>query len=789
MQKSLLPLLCVILLGLGAGDARGTDPCEEHHECGQDATNGYGCVLGTFRGVDAQSNGGWTGGACGDYQCVAYVKHFYRIEVEDEITESWGIAADAYDLGDDGLDNYPNDGTTIPAPGDVICFDDDSYGHVAICTEVGTSYIKIIDQNRTASSANIVLQLAMDVNDGHYHVHGFGQNEGYAVEGWMRDPDYTPATYVASYVSQTPTDPSGVLQLQPNEVVNCSFTFRNTGTAYWTNDGGSSHYVELHSVNSSWTQDQASSLARNWISGSQVRIATTTGRVDPPSGTGLYSFQIQTPTTPGNYTLYVALYHPNSSQYISGTGPKIEIEVVSPPPPPADPGFGLTLVNPLTGDWYVRISDTTSFVTPDGPNTPTDRWEAGWAIDGQSYTFERYTGDPNGDGYDDLIVHRNDGRWFVAWNNLDGSFTGSPNYLVDTWIINPAPGAYFHWFLNLNSTPSDELLTFDVVNGVWTVFTFNPGIMMYEYAGVWASWGAASIGTFQPVVGDWNGDTKWDILLRNWSTGHHFVRLSNGTSFYSPNPDLWITWGAVGTPAELVLYAGDWGGDGKTDLLLRNPSTGHWYVRFSSGSGFVMPPDHGPDSDRWLTGWAIGDFVVFTGDFDLDGKDEVGVRNIALGHHHVRLSDGIQFYEPVPENWCPSWGYGPTVFTLLTGHFGGVPLQGMAPQGGPGISVALSRASPELQETAVTENPATSTLALTPNPASTYLQLALPSGAAEMERQIRIIDAGGREALSARVGPHTVSSQIDISGLATGIYFVHISSMEDRHVYKLLIIR
>ena len=48
-----------------------------------------------------------------------------------------------------------------------------------------------------------------------------------------------PATFNGSWVSQTPTDPSGILHLVPNEIVNCSFIFKNNGSGLWTNNGSS----------------------------------------------------------------------------------------------------------------------------------------------------------------------------------------------------------------------------------------------------------------------------------------------------------------------------------------------------------------------------------------------------------------------------------------------------------------------------------------------------------------------------------------------------------------------
>ena len=80
---------------------------------------------------------------------------------------------------------------------------------------------------------------------------------------------------------------------------------------------------------------------------------------------------------------------------------------------------------------------------------------------------------------------------------------------------------------------------------------------------------------------DFNGDGKTDILWRNKSTGQNVVWLMNGTALSSY---LWIdtvadtNWQIVGT--------GDFNGDGKTDILWRNKSTGQNVVWLMNGSTY-----------------------------------------------------------------------------------------------------------------------------------------------------------------------------------------------------------
>ena len=155
--------------------------------------------------------------------------------------------------------------------------------------------------------------------------------------GQLLISDNESPTYTAAYVDQYPHYDPGMsyFELAPESVLNCWLDMRNTDNTYWTGDGSSTHYVELHSVNSTYTQDLPSALALNWIEGSDVRVATTTGEVEP-NGVGRYDFQIKAPSSPGTYNLYLQLYHPDASDYVPDNNAQIEIEVRVPsanPPP------------------------------------------------------------------------------------------------------------------------------------------------------------------------------------------------------------------------------------------------------------------------------------------------------------------------------------------------------------------------------------------------------------------------------------------------------------------------
>jgi len=479
-------------------------------------------------------------------------------------------------------------------------------------------------------------------------------------------PSPPSVTYGAGWSTQSPF----VIEMEPDQTATFTVKYINLGSSTWKSNGYTTsdpNYVELRACDENGTvQNGWLYSSNNWITAQRVGKANEA--TIPANDDANFSFTVKVPSNkpPGTYRQYFRLYH-STAGYMSTPrgnydGYYVEVHVLSTPPAPQT-AFGIILRNPATAQWWARPSNESAFVYPVGANWPPDLWLDGWAQDGGGYTFTPYVGDLDGDSYDDLVVERSDCNWYVAWNNQDGSFTEQGSPILSPWGTSPSPGKYFFWFVNVKGDAKNELLTYDASNGSWYVSSFNTSNQTYDSYSTWITWGSG-IGTYQPLVGDWDGDGDTDICLRNPSTGNHYVRLSNGSNaFVQGTNDNWIgSWGASSAFTPLV---GDWSGDGKDDICLFNASNGDHYVRLSNGSSFYQGTN-----DNWLSGWAGSGYIPFVGDFDDDGKSDLGLRNPELGDHWVRLSTGSAFSQPSPDNWQAGWGAAVDVFQLLTGRFG-----------------------------------------------------------------------------------------------------------------------
>uniref|UniRef100_A0A7V3RIG8 CHAP domain-containing protein n=1 Tax=candidate division WOR-3 bacterium TaxID=2052148 RepID=A0A7V3RIG8_UNCW3 len=160
----------------------------------------WGTYVGKFYEVRAYSNG--TTNYLGPYdtygyryQCVEWINRFYVQMMLHKNMRGSGDANQYYDKYESlGLNRYPNGGTEPPQPKDILCSNGGLHGHVAIVREVGSNYVKVIQQNWYNDYRDSSMTLSMTVSGGHYTVSGF--NSSYPIQGWLRKPPIAVYDYV-----------------------------------------------------------------------------------------------------------------------------------------------------------------------------------------------------------------------------------------------------------------------------------------------------------------------------------------------------------------------------------------------------------------------------------------------------------------------------------------------------------------------------------------------------------------------------------------------------------------
>jgi len=129
---------------------------------------------------------------------------------------------------------------------------------------------------------------------------------------------------------------------------------------------------------------------------------------------------------------------------------------------------------------------------------------------------------------------------------------------------------------------------------------------------------------------DLAGDGRTDVLWRNSSSGENYVYPMDGTTilagegYLRPVPDQ--RWQIAGI--------GDFDGDGKADILWRNSQSGENYVYLMNGLSIVNEGSLRTVADQ---NWQ----VAGVGDFDGDGKDDILWRNAVTGENYLYPMVGL----------------------------------------------------------------------------------------------------------------------------------------------------
>jgi hypothetical protein len=127
---------------------------------------------------------------------------------------------------------------------------------------------------------------------------------------------------------------------------------------------------------------------------------------------------------------------------------------------------------------------------------------------------------------------------------------------------------------------------------------------------------------------DFNDDGRSDILLRNASTGENYLYPMDGKTILAGEGYIRTVsapWGVAGI--------GDFDGNGTADILLRNSTTGENYIYFMNGTTIATEGYIRTVPNQWA--------VAGVADFDGDGKADILLRNTGSGDNYLYPMDGL----------------------------------------------------------------------------------------------------------------------------------------------------
>jgi len=244
---------------------------------------------------------------------------------------------------------------------------------------------------------------------------------------------------------------------------------------------------------------------------------------------------------------------------------------------------------------------------------------------------KQFAGDFNGDGRTDFaFTHAGWQNTPILFANGDGTWTATSlttpllKGVATTNWINEATAVVLVG--DFNADGKDDLAVRYPGSPVVPIFFSNGDGSFSVTDGLAPAWDA-SLKPATVLAGDFNGDGKTDLVFRraDWSTTPMLFSNGDGTWTATNMTTASGTSGLINNDGTTVL-TGDFNGDGKSDLALKNPNWTSTPVFFSQGDGtWVVTTGATPSwaSDR--------DAQMFAGDFNGDGKTDLLLRRAAGG--------------------------------------------------------------------------------------------------------------------------------------------------------------
>jgi len=263
----------------------------------------------------------------------------------------------------------------------------------------------------------------------------------------------------------------------------------------------------------------------------------------------------------------------------------------------------------MTGRWQIDFMSS-RFVRPKSGLTPIFA-DLDWAMMGN--------GDFNGDGRGDVLL-RNDvggGWWMFQMNGRSKTDAAILMTRNPDWVMAAID--------DFDKDGMDDVLLRHRVTGRWTInfmdaWTVRPnsGLTPMFTNLDWEMMGS----------GDFNGDGRGDVLLRNKNTGAWWIYLMDGRDNNGGGTSITLDLDWV------IAAIDDFDGDGKDDVMLRHRLTGQWQINFMNWR--LVRPNSGLTPMFVNLVWEMQG----SGDFNGDGRGDVLLRNKVSNGWWMNLMNG-----------------------------------------------------------------------------------------------------------------------------------------------------
>lgn len=236
------------------------------------------------------------------------------------------------------------------------------------------------------------------------------------------------------------------------------------------------------------------------------------------------------------------------------------------------------------------------------------------------------------DGYGDVVAKR-DEIAAIMWLWGDSAIDTNPDISLTQWCTHN--GAEMLWG-DFDGNGEPDAICHDVNNGAqWVATSYNRLVRESQFrADGWCAGANEEL-----HVGDFNGDGRSDLLCRTRTTGRYRIDLASASGEFDGVSDYDLTSGWC-SHAGASLMLGDFNGDGRTDLLCRDPYT-LWiqYAQAPLGYPFI-------NYTAWElhTNWCTHPNArLYTGDFNGDRRTDLLCFTGTVGSMWTALASGSGF--------------------------------------------------------------------------------------------------------------------------------------------------